>query len=101
MPHPRLAAGLTALGLTGVSIALGLLYRDVTNQDRARAEIALMTRTRIESVDSDDLWHAWSPRLWAGALVSGTLGVATLGAGATIILYDLACAFRSRSQPGR
>lgn len=77
------------LGLAGVSVAMGLLYRDVSLTEQAIAKLAIEEKTSYKSLDEDAVFKAWAPAYWLGALGAGTLGVMLLGAGVTIFLYDL------------
>lgn len=97
--HPGLTAALCAIGLAGVSIALGLLYRDQSLQERALAELSIAYQRPLDASDNDDILAAWDPGLWLGALVSGTAGVALLGAGGVVFLYDLPRLVRRRDPP--
>lgn len=87
--HARACALLMALGIACVSVALGLIYRDVALRERALARLAAERHVAIESVDADEAWDAWTPVLWLGALASGTAGVAMLALGGTLLVYDL------------
>lgn len=77
------------IGLAMISIALGLLYRDTALTQQAIAKLAIAEKTSYESLDEDEVFAAWAPGYWLGALGAGTLGVMLLGAGATIFLYEL------------
>lgn len=78
-----------AIGLALISIALGLLYRDTALIQEAIVKLAIEEKTSYESLDEDDVFAAWSPGYWLGALASGTLGVMLLGGAVAIFLYDL------------
>jgi hypothetical protein len=80
---------LVACGLAGVSIALGFLYADFTRREGAWVEL----RTHSGQMSDQErlaVLQAWKgPDNFAPALVAGTLGVAALGAGTLLALFEM------------
>ncbi|MEM1166628.1 MAG: hypothetical protein AAGI30_10105 [Planctomycetota bacterium] len=89
-------ASVVAPGLACVSIALGLLYLDGRRRERAYLE-AVIRGDDLSEAEYDELLEAWGNlALFVPSLVSGTPGVALLGFGATLAVFELP-AFRRRT----
>ena len=102
MAHRVFIAVCVALGLAGVSIALGTLYRSGLEIERAELEARLNGYELDESEQSLVLATFDRPGSFWTALVSGTLGASLLGLGGVLGLFVLADAVRGpRGLPGR
>lgn len=80
---------LIALGLAGVSIALGFIYMDFVKREGAWVEATQFGSTMSES-ERQAILDAWRDpgRGWA-AFTAGTVGVALFGAGCVMTLFEL------------
>jgi hypothetical protein len=90
MSTPRVTAVfLVALGMAGVAIALGFLYKDSVRREGAWADL----QSRIGRVSEEErraVLKAWEgPDHFMPALVSGTAGATALGAGLLIAVFEL------------
>ena len=78
-----------ALGLGGVSVALGFIYDDYTKREGAWVDLT----TRSDEPDSQErqeLLDTWREKEnWQVSLLSGTAGVMLIGAGIGIIFFEL------------
>ncbi len=80
---------LVALGLAGVSIALGCLYADFTRREGAWVELRTQSG-QMSDEERQAVLQAWKgPDNFIPALLAGTLGVAALGAGALFALFEM------------
>ncbi|MBC7772277.1 MAG: hypothetical protein H7210_07275 [Pyrinomonadaceae bacterium] len=94
---PRLLIAMViALGFASVSVALGLLYLDFTAQQGARVELTVRA-DELTPKEQETLLLAWRvDRNFYKALVAGTLGVALIGGGLVLVLFELRPAGRQR-----
>lgn len=78
-----------ALGLGGVSIALGMIYLDYVKREGAWVE-AGMRGHDLTTDEQDTLLKVWTDKnSFVPALIGGTLGVVLLGLGGTLALFEL------------
>lgn len=97
-----IAVACIALGLMGVSLALGCLYRDVVAMDKAIAEIKQGPAKGESSQVPEAVFAKWQdPADFTRALISGTLGVALLGAGVSIQVFQSRPFNRRLDEPGQ
>jgi hypothetical protein len=96
-------ATVVALGLAGVSIALGMLYSASTDMARAELE-ARVAGYEMSEREAAPLLAAFDhPKRFLTALIAGTGGVACLGFGGVLGLFALFPARtpnRSDASPG-
>ncbi|MFI4893930.1 MAG: hypothetical protein ACIAQ0_10915 [Phycisphaerales bacterium JB058] len=86
-----------AIGLAGVSIALGFIYMDFVKREGAWVEM-MYRNIELNSAERDQLLDAWrDPGRGWGAFAAGTLGVSMLGAGFAIGAFELPV-FRRNTQ---
>jgi hypothetical protein len=84
-----LIACIIAAGFAGVSVALGMLYLDYTRREGAWVE-STMRRNELTQVEMDELMSAWEVHdTFVPSLLCGTAGVALLGLGLTLALFEL------------
>ncbi len=93
-----LAVCLIAFGLAGVSVALGFIYLDFVRREGAWVDLHTLPRSAADE-ERQRILEAWRDpgRGWP-ALIAGTAGVAMLGAGLTIAIFELP-PFRPRPAP--
>ena len=89
-----LVAACVALGLVGVSIALGTLYRSGLEIERAKLEAKLKGYELDESEQSLVLATFDQPGAFWTALVSGTAGVGLIGLGGALGTFELVSLLR-------
>ena len=99
MNSTRIVATLcVALGLAGISVALGFIYIDFIEREGAWMELTARHGDLDESEEQEllaaweDPGHAWP------ALGAGTLGVALLGSGVMLAAFQLPV-FNKANQP--
>lgn len=82
-------ACIIAAGFAGVSVALGMLYLDFTRREGAWVE-ANMRGGTLTQAEMDELMSAWEVHeTFVPSLIGGTAGVALLGLGATLAVFEL------------
>ncbi|MEM7755456.1 MAG: hypothetical protein AAF297_07445 [Planctomycetota bacterium] len=93
MTHRTLVAGCIAIGLVGVSIALGTLYQTELRIERAKLE-AQLAGYELDDSEQSVLLATFDQRgPFLTALISGTAGVGLLGLGGVLGLFELASLF--------
>ena len=86
-----------ALGLAGISIALGFIYMDYVKREGAWVEMTYTGDDKTPA-ERDAILDAWrDPGRGWGAFGAGTLGVALLGAGVAIGVFELPVFSRKQS----
>ncbi len=88
---------LIALGLAGVSVALGFIYMDYVRREGAWVEATAFHHdlSREQRAEILRTWEDPGRGWWA--FTTGTIGVACFGAGATLALFELPF-FRNRPE---
>lgn len=92
-------ACIIAAGFAGVSIALGMLYLDFTRREGAWVE-ATVRGDQLSDAEMDELMSAWEEhQTFVPSLIGGTVGVALLGLGATLAIFELPLFNRTKPPP--
>lgn len=78
-----------AIGMGLLSLALGYIYVDFTNREGAWVDLTTRRQEPTPS-EREQILEAWRTRdNWQISLVTGTLAVTMLGAGAGLVVFEL------------
>lgn len=94
-------AACIALGLAGISVALGMLYLDFVRREGAWVE-ATMRGPTMNASQQDALLLAWTETPgFVTALTSGTIGVVLLGLGGVMMIFELRWFAKTSVEPSK